>query len=294
MLTRRRIELLVALALISGPAFAQTPAAVPFPWDSLGRVLGTDLASVAGAYRYNFPRADLHVRVGDVIVAPALALVGWAGFATFGSDTVVVGDLVVTTPELAVVLGRLAAEGVAVTAIHNHLAGEEPRLVFVHYMARGPALTLAMKIRTVLAATGTPLPVRTTLPQPVTIDTALVQRELGTAGKASGSVTQLGFDLVTGTVTMDGVTVPAALGLRSPINLQSLSSDRVVGTGDFAVTGDKVDGILKALAQSGITTTAVHSHLIGETPTMYFIHFWADGAPATVLRGLRDALAAAR
>ena len=61
--------------------------------------------------------------------------------------------------------------------------------------------------------------------------------------------------------------------------MQLVDPTRAVATGDFAVLGTKVRGILDALATHGITATAVHSHLIGEHPTLYYIHFWADGRP---------------
>jgi hypothetical protein len=69
---------------------------------------------------------------------------------------------------------------------------------------------------------------------------------------------------------------------------------RAVATGDFTLTGEQVDPLLDALARNGIVATAVHSHLIGESPTLYYVHFWADGELRTVLRGLRTALDAAR
>jgi hypothetical protein len=73
-----------------------------------------------------------------------------------------------------------------------------------------------------------------------------------------------------------------------------IDPSRAVATGDFAVLGAQVDPVLDALAAHGITATAVHSHLIGEAPAIYYIHFWADGRPEDVLRGLRAALDAGR
>ena len=93
---------------------------------------------------------------------------------------------------------------------------------------------------------------------------------------------------------MHGRTVVPALGYGSPVNVQMVDSTRVVATGDFAVLGTKVRGVVDALATHGITATAVHSHLINEMPTLYYIHFWADGRPADVLPGLRAAIDAAR
>jgi hypothetical protein len=74
------------------------------------------------------------------------------------------------------------------------------------------------------------------------------------------------------------------------VNIQQVAPDRVVTTGDFAVLEDRVQPLMHALASHGITPTAVHSHLIGETPRIYYIHFWGDGKPAEILAGLKAAL----
>jgi hypothetical protein len=128
----------------------------------------------------------------------------------------------------------------------------------------------------------------------VTIDTAEVFTTLGLSGRAQGAVAQVSTILVPGQVTIHGLPVTPALGYGSPINVQQIGPGRAVATGDFAVLGSRVAPVLDALATHGITATAVHSHLVGEQPAIYYIHFWADGPPAEVLRGLRAALDAAR
>lgn len=290
----RSIGTVLLFVGVFGAPSARAQAGGGAPWDSVGRVLGARVAESGGVYRYNFPRSDLTVRVGDVTVEPGLALGSWAGFAAMGSDTVVMGDLVVTASELGGVLRQLSDDGLAVTAVHNHLVGEEPRIMYVHYEGRGGALALAQKVDRALARTGAPRPVRVSEPRPVAIDTALVFRELGARGRAAGRLVQLGFNLVPRPVTMHGHAVPAALALGTPVNLQLVDGNRVVATGDFTVTAEQLDPVLDALARHGIVATAVHSHLVGESPTLYYMHFWADGPLPEVLRGLRAALDAAR
>src|SRR6266581_545 len=200
------------------------------------------------------------------------------------------GDLVLTSPEVRPVLAELARERIEVTAVHNHLLGEEPRLTYIHFHSQGDAVELARRLDRAIALTGTPRPVQPAPSQPLTIDSAAVFAALGQSGKAQGAVAQLSFILVQQQVLLDGRTVTPALGYGSPINLQMVDGSRAVATGDFAVTGPKVDGLLTALAQHGITATSVHSHLIDESPRLYYIHFWADGPLPDVLRGLRAAL----
>src|SRR5262245_9523875 len=281
----------VMMSLAAASAQAQQPAGQP--WDSIGHLFGATSNGNANTYRYNFPRTDLRVQINGVDVAPAIALGTWAAFGQVGRDTVVMGDVVVTPTELRGVLMGFADAGIDVTAVHNHLSGEEPRVMYVHFMGSGSPLSLAPKVKQVLEKTAVPLPPRA-VTAPVTIDTALVFRELGARGRANGAVAQLSFNFVPQGVMHHGVPVPAPLSTASPLNLQAVSADRFVGTGDFTVTAAQVDRVLDALAGNGITATAVHSHMVGETPTLYFMHFWADGKPADVLRGLRAAIDAAR
>lgn len=290
-MTRTR-WILLGLSFIASAASAQGSGATP--WDSVGKILQAPAAATGGIVRYNFPRSDLTVRIGDVVVAPAIALVSWAGFGTIGPDTVVMGDLIATGQEIGPVLRQLKADGIGITAIHNHLAGEEPSIRYIHYMGAGSALDLAAKVHRAFALTGAPQPVHVAPAAPPTIDTALVFRVLGASGRANGPLVLLSFNFVPGGVTIEGKAVPAPLGYGSPINLQAVSAARVVATGDFTVPAEKVAGVTAALTTAAMNPTAMHSHLVGEKPTLYYIHFWADGPTEDVLRGLRAAIDAAR
>ena len=262
-------------------------------WDSVGKVLQTAPTRADGYIRYNFPRRDLTLKVRDVTVSPALALGTWLGFAGTPAATTVMGDLVLPGDEMTATLAELSAQGIAVTAIHNHVVGE-PQIAYVHVEAMGSALALAVKFDKVLAKTHTPRPVTAATPAPVTIDSGLVFRTLGVPGRATGAIVQISVVIPKVPVTMHGMTVVPAQGYGTPINVQMVDAARYVATGDFSVLEDRVQPVISALAKNGITATAVHSHMIGETPKIYYIHFWADGAPTAVLSGLRAALDAAR
>lgn len=244
----------------------------------------------AGYYRYNFPRRDITLTVGDVTVSPSLALGAWAGFSGDGANATMMGDLVLITSEVKPVLAELANQRIAIAAIHNHLIGETPQITQVHFHAEGNAIELAQRLDRALARSATPRPVASAPPQPVTIDTALVFSTLGVRGRAQGNVAQVSASLVSGDVTMHGHVVNPVMGYATPINIQMVSPTRAVATGDFSVFGARVDAVTRALALNNISATAVHSHLIDETPQIRYIHFWADGPLPDVLRGLRAAL----
>lgn len=283
---------IVTLSLISSSLKGQTPDSAR--WAAIGTTLGAKPVAQAGVHRFNFPRSDLTVRLADVVIAPALALTSWAAFTDEPTSTTVMGDLVVTGPELPALLEALSTAGIEVTAVHNHLVGEEPRVMYVHYHGHGTAEDLAAGLAKGLAVTATPRPVQPSPPSPVTIDTARVHAALQSEPKGSGAVASVGFPLLKSEIRIDGGTVPMTLGLSSPINFQRVSDQRWLATGDFAVTGSQVQPIVKALIEAGITPTAIHSHLVGETPTVYFIHFLADGSPPKILTGLGAAVRAAR
>jgi len=290
---RRLTQLLFSLLVAAfRPLYAQAPLGAV--WDSVATMLRAPGVSTGGYFRYNLPRRDITLRIGDVTVSPALALGSWAGFSGDPLDATVMGDLVLTAAELKPVLAELAMQQLEVTAVHNHLVGETPPLTYVHFHGQGAATAVAARLDKVLARTATPRPVAPAPAAPPTIDTALVFRTLGKSGTARGSVAQVGFMLVPGVVTMHGRTVVPTMGYGSPVNVQLVSGSRAVATGDFAVTGDKVTGILAALAAHGVAATAVHTHLIDESPHLYYIHFWADGPLPNVLEAIRAALDAAR
>jgi uncharacterized protein DUF1259 len=289
----RWLRVVLPLTLAAVPA-AQGQGSQAAAWDSVGRILKTPAVLTGGYYRYNFPRRDLTLRIGDVAVSPALALGAWAGFGGDPADATMMGDLVLTSGELKPVLAELTRQRIAVIAIHNHLVGEEPRIIYVHFHGQGEALDLAARFDRVLALTGAPRPVTMTPPPPVTIDTALVFGTLGLTGRAQGAVAQVSAVLVPGAVKMHGRPVTPALGYGTPINIQVVGPGRAVASGDFAVLGAKVAPVFEALTAHGITATALHSHLVDEEPVIYYMHFWADGPLPDVLRGLRAALDAAR
>src|SRR5258705_11886539 len=165
-----RLFLLTILAAggIAGGAACQTPLGAP--WDSAGRILKTSGAATGGYYRYAFPRRDLTLRIGDVTVSPALALGAWAGFSGDATDATVMGDLVLTSAELKPVLAELSRQGIDGTAIHNHLAGEDPQITYVHFHGQAVALEREARLDRGVALTARRGPVAAAVPQPVTIE----------------------------------------------------------------------------------------------------------------------------
>jgi hypothetical protein len=86
-------------------------------------------------------------------VGKAMGVNTWAAFAGTDDDAIVDGDFAVAEGELQAVLKSLRAGGVHVVAIHHHMTGESPRILFLHYWGRGSAASLAALLRTTVDLT---------------------------------------------------------------------------------------------------------------------------------------------
>ena len=84
--------------------------------------------------------------------------------------------------------------------------------------------------------------------------------------------------------------IPPAMGIATAINFQSTGAGKAAVTGDFVLLGREVNPVIWALSENGIEVTAIHSHMIGEDPRLFFMHFWANDDVGKLARGLRAAL----
>ena len=270
---------------------AQQPAGA---WDAVARALGKPVPATGETYRATFPRSDLHVRVGSVTVAPALALTSWLGFAGSPDSCDVMGDLVLGEGEVPLVIPALLDRGVEVTAVHHHLLAETPRVFYVHFHGRGAAADLAVKLKQALALTATPLGTVPAAPTPASLDTAALFAALGVHGRLAGDVAQVSVPTAGSHASLDGRPIPAALGMNTAINFELFAPGRAATAGDFVLTADRLPGVLRALTTASIRVTAVHNHMVGEEPRTFFVHFWGEGDPVVLAQELKKALDAAR
>jgi len=112
---------------------------------------------------------------------------------------------------------------------------------------------------------------------------------MGAKGTANGGVYQFGIPR-RDPANESGMQVSGALGGANAINFQPTDSGKAAITGDFLVTGDEVNPLIRTLRASDIEVTAIHSHMLDEQPRMFFIHFWANDDALKLARGVRAAL----
>jgi len=261
-------------------------------WEAVESAFGRPGAMQPGdVIRFSFPRSDLRVTVDGVQLRPALALGSWIAMRRVPGGAMAMGDLVLTDDEVAPVISRLQQGGVQQTAVHNHLLRESPRVMYVHVDAHGDPVRIAQTVRAALALTRTPLdrPAPPAAPAPIDLDTAAVVRALGHSGRVNGGVYQVSVPRRE-TVREGNHEVPPSMGVATAINFQPTGGGRAAITGDFVMVAGEVNPVIRALRDNGIEVTALHSHLLGEQPRLYFMHFWANDDAVRLARGLHAAL----
>ena len=285
-----RIAILISLLLAGG---LTTASAQDAEWQrQIASALGkTGTAMPGDVYRVGLPRTDLKVTLDGVELKPGFALGSWLAFKRMDNNVVAMGDLVLTDAEINPVMMRLAEAGIEVTAIHNHLLRANPNTMYMHVLGHGDPGKLAAAFHHALAASQTPFP---TTSQPaaepaVELDTAAIDSALGRKGKASGGVYQVSVPRAE-PVRDHGMDVPESMGSAIAINFQPTGGGKAAITGDFVLTADEVNPVLRALREHGIEVTALHSHMLGEEPRLFFMHFWANDDAIKLARALRAAL----
>ena len=282
---------IVSILLLGSAVLASATAvcAQDVDWQKVDETLGRKPAISGDAHRYSFPRTDLTVVLDGVTIRPALALGGWIAF----KEGMVMGDLVLLETEVNPVMTKLIENGLEITAVHNHLLRSNPAIFYMHVGGHGDPLKMATAIRTALAESKTPLGAPlTAAPAPaIELDTAELDKIIGVAGRANGGVYQFGMQR-RDPVTEDGMALTPAgpLGVATGIGFQPTGGGKAAITGDFVMTEDEVNPVIKALRDSGIEVTALHSHMLNEQPRLFFMHFWANDDAIKLARGLRAAL----
>jgi hypothetical protein len=228
----RNILLILSFLLLlvaATPKPATTPRA---DWKVVEQAIGRAGTMQPGdVYKVSFPRGDLAVTLDGVAIKPALALGSWAAFKAIGGGHVMtMGDLVLLESEVTPVMDALQKGGIEQSALHNHLIGESPHVMYMHFDGHGDAAKLAHTLHDALALTKTPMG-----------------------------------------------PMPAPPATPSPIGLPTADLDRIIGRAG-------------KIAGGGIAVTALHSHMLEETPRLFFMHFWANDDAKKLATTLRAAL----
>jgi hypothetical protein len=243
-------------------------------------------------FKVSMPRSDLNVTSDGVKLTPAMGLTCWAAFTPMGGHTMVMGDQVLLEDQVNPVMSVALENGLEVTALHNHFAGDNPRVMFMHIGGTGDEEKLASAVGKVFARIKETSggkgekPMADIDPAKTTLNPAKIDAVLGHKGQLDKGV----YKVTIGRTTKMG---DHEVGNQMGVNTWAAfagSDDNAVVDGDFAMTEGELQGVLKALRGNGINVVAIHNHMTGENPRIVFLHYWGIGPTEQLAKGLKAAL----
>lgn len=284
--------------LMSASTVSQATESPSLDAEAIGNAVGAEATVTAdGVVRVGWSRNDVRVVIDSVPLPPAAGLGSWAAFKTVPDGSVMVmGDTVVFEDEITPAMDAAFAHGLEVTALHNHFVFDRPPAYFMHiggHAADADKLAKGVRamwdaIKSVRKERETPSDRSASKPPKITGDYDLPKLEaiLGAEGSVNGQVLKFTFER---RASMHGTDFGASMGLSTWAAFSG-NADHAVVDGDFAMTATEVQDVMHALRAAGIHIVALHNHMIGETPPYYFLHYWGNGDPQALARGLRMAL----
>ena len=281
------------------PMRGKTPPMMPEGMATLDAALGKkgNYVEEEGVYTVPLPRNDLKVTIKGEAVPTALGFGGWVSVKRTlnGRSAVLMSDTVLLEEEVNPLISAAHANGLEVSAIHNHFFYEQPRIFYMHVHGMGDPASLARRYAAAIQATklfpanqppAGPPPERT---GKEIFDLPSLDRIVGATGKVNGPTYKYTIGRDDLTVQAMGAHITKSIGLNTWAAFAG-EPDAAHIAGDFAMLEPEVNSVIQALRRNNLEVVAVHNHMIGEQPRMMFLHYYGRGAASTLAQGFRAAL----
>jgi len=288
-------KLLGILYLSSAAAIAQT---MPADYDAVLKTLGRTGDYKANVLKINIPRNDVKVTIDGIATPTPFGFGGWLAMTKGdGGHEVMMGDLVLLEDEVNPVMSALLSNGLEVSALHNHFFFESPRMFYMHVHGHGTAAELASKAKPALDLIGKGTAMHQSSVSggkggvtPGQMDTPKIAKIVGTEGEQNGQVYKITIGRDDLKLKEMGATINARMGLNTWAAFYGSDANAEIA-GDVAMLGSEVTPVLKALRDHGLDVVAIHHHMVGGPPVVYFLHYWGTGSTDKLAAGFKAALA---
>jgi hypothetical protein len=249
-----------------------------------------------GVYKVTFPRNDVKVVVDGWTMPPFMGLGTWAAF-TKGAHTeaMVMGDTVLFEDEVNSAMSAALDNGLSVTALHNHFFFDQPKVYFMHIEGEGATDKLAGAVRKVYdtikeTRAASPQPKDSfgakSLPEKNSITAGPLNEIFGKQGESKDGMVKF---TIGRPAMMHGVRIDNTMGVNTWAAFAG-SDDNAVVDGDFAVTEDELQPVLKSLLKDKINIVAIHQHMTHEEPRIMFFHYWGRGTAKDLANAVKGGL----
>lgn len=289
-----RLPFVALLVLCMAPAFAGEGLDPAIIGEASG---ATPSVAEDGVVRIGWSRTDVAVTVDGMKLPPAAGLGSWAAFRVMddtGGHAIVMGDTVVFEDEVDAAMDAAFTHQLDVTALHNHFFYDSPKVYFMHIGGHGEAGALAAGVKAVWDAIRA---VRAERPQPASgfggdapvagdFDADALAEIVGHPATAADGVVKFTIGRAG---RMHGQTIGASMGLTTWAAFSGSDAHAAID-GDFILSAEEVQPVLRALRDAGLHVVALHNHMMGEQPVFYFTHYWGKGPAGELARGFRNAL----
>jgi uncharacterized protein DUF1259 len=279
-ITNMRIHLLIipfCLASIAAGSTALDTAKI----DQITGLKGK-LNYKEGVFKVTFPRSDVKVVVDGWTMPPFMGLGTWAAFTPTNEGAMVMGDTVLFEDEVNAAMSAALDNGLNVTALHNHFFFDHPKIYFMHIEGEGSIDQLAGAVRKVYdaakqirASNSQPKDSfsASQVPQKNSINAAPLNEIFEAQGESKDGMVKFTFGRP---AKMHGTNIGKDMGVNTWAAFGG-SDDNAIVDGDFAVTEDELQPVLKSLLKDKINIVAIHQHMTHEEPRIMFFHYWGRG-----------------
>ena len=248
-----------------------------------------------GVYRVTFPRDDVKVVVDGWTMPPFIGLGTWAAFTETSNGAMVMGDTVLFEDEVNSAMSAALDNGLSVTALHNHFFFDRPKVFFMHIEGEGSVEKLASAVKKVYDAAkqiraASPKPKDSfgaqPLPDKSSISAAPLNEIFVMQGEAKDGMVKF---TIGRPATMHGVKIDKDMGVNTWAAFAG-ADDNAIVDGDFAVTEDELQPVLKSLVKDKINIVAIHQHMTHEEPRMMFFHYWGRGRAKDLAQAVKGGI----